>query len=109
MATYADLYDFGSGAGVGAGGVTDGLRARVAVALTVSASRYLNPQAGDPAPTATQVTWAKTAIADPYTLARGFLLYLLAFNRGSTNAQITGVADATLQSLIDAAVVKVTT
>jgi hypothetical protein len=76
----------------------DDLRKRVAVALLVKAQAYLDAGGA----TAAQRTWARNALNQPAPESNLMLRYLLAKNNGLTVAQINGVADATLQSQVDA-------
>lgn len=94
MATYVELFNLRN---------DDGLRNKVAVAVTIKAQALFDAAS----PTAAQLTWAKSAIADPSALADGYLKYLLAKNAASTVAQIQAASDATIQTAVGALVDKI--
>jgi hypothetical protein len=94
MATYLELYDeYQSDAD---------LRNKVAVACCDKA-RALIALAS---PTATQITWASNALANPTQAAAKLLPYVLVVNKASTVSQIKQASDATIQTNVDTAVDK---
>jgi len=79
---------------------SDGLRARLEVAVCVKAHAILQ----EGAPAADRKAWAAGAFRATPGEADLMLRYLLAANKDSTTAQIDGVDDAALQAKVDEAV-----
>ncbi len=91
MATYQELYDLRT---------NSDLRNKVAVAVIVKAQSLLDAAT----PTADEVTWANDAITNPVGKANQLLNYVLAVNKASTPANITGATDSAIQTNVDSAV-----
>jgi hypothetical protein len=94
MANYAELY-----AKIG----DTNLKNRLAIAVAVKAQSLFDLAT----PTAAQVSWAESAIANPHSKAEPFFLYLLAKNKALTIEQIDAVTDTAMQTAIDALVDKI--
>jgi len=94
MATYTELRQlFASG----------DLKNKVEVACIVAAETIRNEEAATDNH-ANRLLWAKAAFRNPNAIRDQMLMALLAANKSATVSEITGVDDATLQSLVDAAV-----
>lgn len=93
MATYTEIFGLRT---------NSDLINRITVAIAIKAQTLLDAAS----PTAKQVKWAEAAIADPHGKAAVILNYLLAKNAASTVAQITAVADATMQTQVNAVIDK---
>jgi hypothetical protein len=89
VATYQELFDLRS---------NSGLRNKVAVACVKKAQALL-----DATPTADQVAWASSTLANPIAQADKIFAYVLAANSSFTVAQIQGAADTAIQTNVDAA------
>lgn len=90
MATYQELFDLRS---------NSGLRNKVAVACVKKAQALLELTP----PTADQVAWASSTLANPIAQADKIFAYVLAANSSFTVAQIQGAADTAIQTNVDAA------
>lgn len=94
MATYTELRNlFGN----------DSLRNKIEVAVIVAAEA-IRTEDGGTANHANRLIWAKRAFENPISVSTQMLMALLAANAGATVAQITGASDATIQTLVNAAV-----
>lgn len=94
MATYDELL---------AASKNDALRQRILVAVIVKANEIIL-EAGATANHAARLTWARTAIANPESVRDQVLWSALAQNKAAAVGAITGAADASLQTAVDAAV-----
>lgn len=94
MATYQELYDLYSNAA---------LRNRVSVACVVAADAIRQEDAGV-ANHAARLAWAKQVFIAPDATAESMLKAVLAANKALSVAQITGAADAALQTAVSNAV-----
>lgn len=90
MASYTELFDFNS---------NSAFRNRVAVAVTVKAQALIVAAS----PTAAQVAWANTALANPGAKAELLMRYVLAANKSASVAQIQAATDDTLQTHVNTA------
>lgn len=91
MATYAELFEISK---------SGPLRERTAVAVAIAADTIRS----DPSPPVNQanrLAWAKEALADPLTAAKGMLPGVLALNKDNTVNQIENASDADLQTAVD--------
>lgn len=93
MATYDELRDVLTTA------IGDPLKSRLVVAITIKAQTLV-----DGTPTAGQLLWAQEALADPISKVPQVLNYMVASNKGSAQAVITGAADALVQSQTNSAI-----
>lgn len=91
MATFLELRDLA----VGPDGAN--LRTRILVALTIKASAIIN----EATPTAAELAWAKSALADPKQYEQIAMHTALAENASATKAQIAAADDATVQSVVN--------
>lgn len=91
MATYTELYGLYA---------NSDLRNRVSVACLVAATTIINEA---PATTnhSNRLVWAKKTFESPESVATPMLMAVLAANNTATVAQITGVSDAALQTLVN--------
>lgn len=94
MATYIELHALRGAAGA------DVLQQKIAVAICIKA----NALAKSATPTAAQVDWAKSALANPDAYVGLVLNYILADYKAVTVSAITGASDASVQTAVDAAV-----
>lgn len=94
MATFQELIDFNSSA------AGTSLRNKVVVAATIKAQAISEL----PAPSAELKAWARECLADPQSVARILVSYVVADNAGLTVAQITAAADSAIQAAVDKAV-----
>lgn len=94
MATYAELFDLQA---------NDGLRNKIAVACVIAAGNIRMEDAGVANHT-NRLIWAAAVFADPMREATRMMWAVLAQNAAATVAQITGAADATIQSAVNAAI-----
>mgnify|MGYP007073271500 FL=1 len=91
MADYDELY----------GIIQDStLRNKVAVAVAIKAQVYIDGGT----PTSDELTWASRAIKNTRSVAAEIMPYVIAANKDSSVAQITGATDAAIQTNVDAAV-----
>jgi len=94
MATYMELRQlFGN----------NDLKNRIEVACIVAAEAIRTEDVGT-VNHANRLVWAKRAFGSPNTIRDEMLMALLAANKDASVATIEGVADAALQTLINAAV-----
>lgn len=94
MATYDELLSANA---------NTGLVNKVRVAVVVAATSIMTES--DTTPNhANRLLWAKTVFSDPAEAGARMMWPVLAQNRASTLAQITGAADAAVQMAVDAAV-----
>lgn len=76
---------------------------KVRVAVVVAATGVMTE--ADTTPNhANRLLWAKTVFANPADAGQRMMWPVLAQNRASTLAQITGATDAAVQTAVDAAV-----
>lgn len=96
MATYAELSDVAK--------TSDGvLRSRVQFACIVAA--HAVAAEADAVPNhANRLKWAKRVMEDPEVEAARMLWFALAENKSATLAQINGVTDAQIQTVVNGAV-----
>ena len=94
MATYLELFGLNS---------DSDLQDRTVVASIVAAEA-VRADATPPANQAAREAWAALVFANPKTEATRMLWALLAANKDSTVAAITGASDAVLQSAVDGAI-----
>lgn len=90
MATYTELFGQYS---------NSDLRNRVSVACLVAA-QAITVEAGSVTNHANRLLWAKATFSNPNAEAERMLMAVLAANNTATVAQITGVTDAALQTLV---------
>lgn len=88
MATYAELYGLRS---------NSDLRNKIAVACAVKAAALIDLST----PTASQLAWAKAALADPLGVADDVMNYVLARNAAVTTQQILAASDVAIQSNVN--------
>ncbi len=94
MATYQELRDL----------FTHGeLRNKIEVACIVAAEAIRVEDAGTENHV-NRLVWARAAFSNPNSIRDQMLMALLASNKDTAVAAITGVSDAALQTLVDAAV-----
>ena len=94
MATYTELrgiFDHGE------------LRNRIEVACVVAATAIRSEDAGT-TNHANRLVWARHVFSEPSMMSKRMHMALLGTNAGATVATITGVTDANLQTLVNAAV-----
>jgi hypothetical protein len=94
MATYAELIQASNNAT---------LRDKIRVACVVAAET-VRTEAGSVTNHANRLLWAKYVFKRPDDAFQDMLWAVLAQNRSSTLAQITGASDAAVQTAVDAAV-----
>jgi hypothetical protein len=94
MATYAELFNLRS---------DSALRNKIAVACCV-ASEAIRVEDSGTANHAGRLTWARGVFADPNRESERMLMAVLAQNRTFTVAEITGAADADIQTAVNNAV-----
>lgn len=96
MATYAELSNVAkTGDGV--------LRSRVQFACIVAAHAIASESDATPNHV-NRLKWAKAVMADPELEAKRMLWFALAANKAATLAQIDAATDASIQTIVDAAV-----
>jgi hypothetical protein len=94
MATYAELITASNNAT---------LRDKIKVACVVAAET-IRTEAGSVTNHAARLVWAKRVFQRPDDAFEDMLWAVLAQNKSSTLAQITGASDANVQTAVDAAV-----
>lgn len=94
MATYLDLLTAAQ---------NDGLRQKVQVACTIAANTVMSELTSVPNHAA-RLAWAKSVYESPENAGRKMLWAVIAQNSTATLAQITGAADATIQTNVNAAI-----
>lgn len=94
MATLSELF----------GLVNDPVLTQKTEAACLVAAGAIMAEAGATANHANRLKWAKSVSSDPVTQGTRMLRLLLATNNAATLAQITGAADATIQTAVNAAV-----
>ena len=94
MATYADIFNLYN---------NSDLRNRVSVACLVAATAIIS-EAGSITNHANRMIWAKLCFSSPESVATPMLMAVLAANNSATVAQITGVTDVALQTIVNAQV-----
>ena len=95
MATYAELLNLAN--------TNDALKQKIKVAVIVACD-VIRAEAEATPQHAARLTWARATLANPDTAAAQMVLAVLAQNRELTVAQITGAADADVQTAVNAAV-----
>ena len=96
MATYTELATIADDAGFGS------LQSKVRVAVIVKATSLIDAAT----PTAAEIEWSKTALANPNSVADDVTRYIIAANKGASVAQIVGATDTAVQNNVDSAVDK---
>ena len=94
MATYVELHAIRNSVAVAP------LMQKISIAVAIKA----NLIAKLPTPTPAQKAWALAALANPESQQQIVLNYILADNNTATSVAITGAADATVQTAVNAAV-----
>lgn len=94
MATYTELFALKN---------HSDLQDKVAVACIIAAETIQDEDVGVPNHD-NRMIWAKAAFDNPIGTAKGMLWALLAANKAQAVGAITGAADATIQTAVDAAV-----
>lgn len=94
MATYAELLTASE---------NEALRQKIRVAVVIAAETVRTESAAT-TNHALRLAWAKDVYQNPDNHVRQMIWAVLAQNKGATLGQITGAADATVQTAVDAAV-----
>ena len=98
MATYLELSNIGDEPGY------SDFYERLRVAVVVKATTIMELAT----PTASELSWALSAITSPSTTATDLHWYVVASARASSLAQIVAASDAAVQAAVDAAVDTIT-
>ena len=97
MATYTELATITGNAGFGV------FQDKIRVAVVIKAVALLDAAT----PTAAQVAWAQTALAEPAATANTVLWYVVGANDSASLAAIVGASDSAVQTNVNAAVDKI--
>lgn len=95
MATYAELLTASE---------NETLRQKIRVAVVVAAEKVRTEDAQVVTNHAARLAWARSVFEGPEAVTQRMVWAVLAQNRASTLAQITGASDGTVQTAVDAAV-----
>jgi hypothetical protein len=95
MATYAELLNLAN--------TNDALKQKIKMACIVACD-VIRAESDATPQHAARLIWARATLSNPDTAAAQMVLAVLAQNRELTVAQITGAADADVQTAVNAAV-----